>query len=116
MVAIVAMAYLVGDKHPFSNWPIKLRALFEKVAWIKGPGGRFLLLVVRAALLHASTFFPIFFPPLNTSREKHSEIMPRKSKTKVEEDEVEQLSNKELKEKLSSMGINVGPIVGMISR
>ena len=42
--------------------------------------------------------------------------MPRKAKTKVEEDEVEQLSNKELKEKLSSMGINVGPIVGMISR
>lgn len=42
--------------------------------------------------------------------------MPRKAKTKVEEDEVEQLSNKELKEKLSSMGINVGPIVGRISR
>merc|ERR1712227_309755 len=29
----------------------------------------------------------------------------------AKEDEVEQLSNKELKEKLSSMGINVGPIV-----
>ena len=38
----------------------------------------------------------------------------RKSKLKIEETEdVTKLSNKELKEKLSSLGITTGPIVGM---
>ena len=38
--------------------------------------------------------------------------MPKKTKSKIEEDEVTNMTNKELKEKLSSMGINTGPIVG----
>ena len=38
----------------------------------------------------------------------------RKSKLKIEETEdVTKLSNKELKEKLTSLGITTGPIVGM---
>ena len=41
--------------------------------------------------------------------------MARKTKVNVEEDDVANMTHKELKERLTSLGINVGPIVGELS-